>query len=335
MNEFDLPVSSHMVAPVSSLLQTERLRRAAEMFEERGVSALPVLDGSGRLAGVLERADLLRVGRLRPRPAQGEADWWWPDVSVAECMQTAVAVAPLTQPLRECAQRMLDRELHRVYVLVDNQLAGVVSTRELMLAVARAEIETPIEQLAVGLAEAIDALVPLSVASARFSASPGEPLVVVAGDAPIGVFAQPELRASLEADPTQPTRPYVDDRVISLPAHLAAHLAARRAIAARARYIIATDASGSYRVLSGLSFAGCVCGRRLPVRAGALGAVRLAPVVSVLDPGFRAETPGPQPRGLSLPRPVAALPPLAERDASAGRESEPPRNEPGSSRVHE
>jgi CBS domain-containing protein len=335
MNDFELPVLRHMVAPVSTVLQTERLRRAAELLDEWGVSALPVLDGNGRLTGVLERADLLRVGRLRPRPVEGEDRWWWPDVSVAECMQSSLAVAPLTQPFRECAQRMLDRGLHRVYVLADNQLAGVISTRELMLAVARAELEMPIEQLALGQAETIDALAPLSVASARFAAGSGEPLVVLAGDAPIGVFAQPEFRACLEADPAQATRPYSDERVISLPAHLAAHSAAREAIAARARYIIADDGSRGYRVISGLSFAGCVCGHRPSERRGALGAVLPAPAVSVAEPAFRSEAPEAPPRGLSVPR-VIAVPPLsAEREANETEQLEPSRNEAGLPRQRE
>jgi CBS domain-containing protein len=242
-------------------------------------------------------------------------------------MKSAIQVAPLTQPLRECAQRMLDRGLHRVYVLADNQLAGVISTRELMRAVARAEIDTPIEQLASGRAELVDALAPLSVATARFAAGYGEPLVVLAADAPIGVFAQPEFRACLEADLTQLTQPFSDERVISLPAHLAAQQAARQAIAARARYIIAGDASRGYCVLSGLSFAGCVCGRRPLARGGALGALPPAPALSVLNPGSSPDAPEPQPRGLSQPRPLAAPPPSPEPGGPDTPEREAPRNE--------
>src|SRR3954468_22143917 len=89
MTEFDLPVARFMTSPVRTLRDSTPLARAAQTFEELGVSALPVVDHNGLLIGVLERADLLRAGRLRPRAAGGEARWWWPEVPVEECMQTS------------------------------------------------------------------------------------------------------------------------------------------------------------------------------------------------------------------------------------------------------
>jgi CBS domain-containing protein len=322
MTEFDLPVASHMVAPVQTLPHTERLAQAARRMEELGVSALPIVDGSGRLTGVLERADLMRSARLRHRPAHGEPQWWWPDLSVAECMQTAVPIIASTQPLRQCAQRMLERRLSHVYVLAGDELAGVISTRELQRAVARAGLDVALRQLAEELAEPIAAGAPLSQACTRFQAGSGQPLVVVDDDAPVGIFAQSELQACLEADPRLATSLFMDDRVILLPADLAARYAARRAIAFGARYIIASDPPHGYRVVSGASFAACVAGvtgsgpqgSRSPAAAhGAAHLPSTPPADRVRVPVFLAG----DARGGPAPAPAAPPPRPSESGAGA------------------
>ncbi|HVZ36988.1 MAG TPA: CBS domain-containing protein, partial [Polyangiaceae bacterium] len=89
MSPFDLPVAHFMTSPVHTLPATARLLTAARRMDELDVSALPVVDG-GRLLGMLDRADLIHHGRLRRRPVEGESRWWWPDLSVLECMQTSV-----------------------------------------------------------------------------------------------------------------------------------------------------------------------------------------------------------------------------------------------------
>jgi CBS domain-containing protein len=331
MSDFDQPLSSHMVAPVQTLLLHQSLEHAASLLEKLDVSALPVVDGSGRLTGVLERSDLLRVGRLLSRASEAEPRWSWPDLRVSECMQTSVQVAPPSQPLRLCARRMLDRRLNRVYVLDEDRLAGVLSTRELMLAVAGAGLDTPIGQLATGLAESIDARAPVSVASAYFAAGAGRPLVVLHGGTAVGVFALPELRAALEAEAGQETRLYMDRRVLSRPSACTTESVAREAAAARARYIIATDTPG-YRVLSGLSFAACICGGGAALDVETRQAILPAPTVSRTDTGFdpgASHGPPPNPAlarseadGRRSPRAPTGAPPPDPRPKDAA----PPRS---------
>jgi len=298
MNTFDQPLASHMAAPVHTLRDTDRLTHAGHALEQLDVSALPVVDARGRLTGVLERADLLRVGRLRWHAAENEARWSWPDLRVSDCMQTAVPVAQPEQPLRDCARRMLDRHLRHVYVLAGEQLLGVVSTRELMVAVADAGIDTPIGQLAAGSAGTIAAGAPVAAASAQLGASSGQPLVVLEGGCPVGVFAQPELRACLEADAAHATRLYMDRHVLALPCERSAHQAAREAVSARARYVIAIDAGLGYRVISSPGFAARVCDVAPAPEAGTSATPWPAPTLPLGDTGFgppASRAPHPEP----------------------------------------
>ncbi len=310
MSEFDLPLTSHMVAPVNVLAPGERLASAAAKLRELGISALPVVDSRRRLIGVLERTDLLRVGRLRARQEAGESRFWWPELSVAECMQTTVPVAPPERSLRECAQRMLERGLHRLYVLGDDELLGVLSTRELMRAVQRAQLAIPVAALAAQPAESISAHAPLAVACGRLGASPARALLVLVEDEPVGVFARAELRACLEVDPEQPTGPYADTSLLVLPAELDASGAAERALEARARYIVTREPEDGYRIISGLSFASCICG-------GAQG------LPAEVEPLPRVAVPLAPPRVSSVPpprdlRPAPAKSPLVQDRAAPG-----------------
>jgi CBS domain-containing protein len=290
MSEFDLPVVSYMVAPVRSIRDTARLAEAARSLDEWAVSALPVVDGGVRLTGVLDRLDLVRVGRLRKAPKDGEPRLWLPNLSVAECMQTAVPVASRTQSLSECARRMLDRGIHRIYIVTDRELEGVVSTREMLRAVSREQTALPLGAMALDVAACVDATEPVSVASARLVANAGRTLVVVNEAAvPVGVFSRKELQASLEADAGETTRLWMDDQVVVLPASMPACVAAERALASGARYLIASEGAASYRVISELAFAGCVCGQ-LPVSsAPTLTLDAPLAAVSVDAPAYAAE----------------------------------------------
>jgi CBS domain-containing protein len=307
-----------MVAPVHSIRDTARLAEAARALDALNVSALPVVDGGVRLTGVLDRLDLIRVGRLRKAPKDGEPRLWLPNLTVAECMQTAVPVASRTQSLSECARRMLDRGIHRVYVVTDRELEGVISTREMLRAVARAQTALPLGAMALDVAACIVATEPVSVASARLVANSGRSLVVVnesVPGVPVGVFSRKELQASLEADASETTRLWMDDQVVVLPASMPAGVAAERALASGARYLIASEGAGSYRVISELAFAGCVCGQ-LPVSsAPTLPLDAPLAAVSVDAPAYRAEAVasglGPL---LSVPQPLG--PEAVERRAT-------------------
>jgi len=334
MSEFDLPVVSYMVAPVHSIRDTARLAEAARALDDLNVSALPVVDGGVRLTGVLDRLDLIRVGRLRKEPKDGEPRLWLPALTVAECMQTAVPVASRTQSLSDCARRMLDRGIHRIYVVTDRELEGVISTREMLAAVARAKTALPLGAMALDVAACIVATEPVSVASARLVANAGRSLVVVNEAAiPVGVFSRKELQASLEADATETTRLWMDDQVVVLPASMPACVAAERALASGARYLIAREGADSYRIISELAFAGCVCGQ-LPVSSAPTLPID-APLaaVSVDAPAYRAEalTPGlgpllsvPQPLGLeAAERRATDNPPRAPRQSERSESREP------------
>jgi len=254
MNPFELPASSWMVTPVHTLPESTLLSTAARLLDELGVSALPVLDASSRLTGFISRSDLIRGGRLRASSTPGEPLLWLPDKAVVELMTASVPVVRPDQPLSECAARMLDHGIRRLYVTEDGPLEGVISTRELLQAVARAEVATPIGELE-GPSPTLADTEPLSRALQELAQSPEDFIVLTSEGTPSGIFSSIEARVSREVGPEEPVGLWMDPSVIALPAATPACRAAAEALRLRRRYVLACDAQQRCRVLSGFSFA--------------------------------------------------------------------------------
>jgi CBS domain-containing protein len=263
MNPFELPASSWMVTPVHTVPENTPLSTAARRLDELGISALPVLDASSRLTGYISRGDLIRAGRLRTGSMPGAPLLWLPDKNVVEFMNSSVPVVRPDQPLSECAARMLEHGISRLYVTEDGPLEGVISTRELLRAVVRAEIATPIEALE-GPCPTVAADEPLSLAVQQLAESTEDFIVVTSGGAPTGIFSSVEARVAREVGPEQQVGLWMDASVITLPGATSACLAAAEALRSGSRYVIAHDAQQRCRVISGFSFARVATATRAP-----------------------------------------------------------------------
>jgi CBS domain-containing protein len=98
------------------------------------ISALPVVDGTGRMVGVLSRTDILA--------SEEEAE----DQAARETLLEGTFVRDLMTPhpltispdaeVKEAAQQMLLADVHRLFVTEGERLIGVISTTDIMRAVA-------------------------------------------------------------------------------------------------------------------------------------------------------------------------------------------------------
>lgn len=169
-------------------------------------------------------------------------------------MKTRVPVLRRRLSLGACARRMLKQNLHRLYVMEDGPLEGVMSTREMLSAVVRAGIETPLSQLAERVIDTISVRDPLASAMARLRANSALTLVVTEDAAPVGVFSRADAIVAREADPTESIRLWMDPNVVSLPADLPAHLGAQHLHDAKGRYVAAREGTRVVRLISALDF---------------------------------------------------------------------------------
>jgi predicted transcriptional regulator len=260
-NPFDSSVSQWMVSPVFSIREDAPLAEAASRFDELGVSELPVLDGSSRLTGIIGRADLLQAGRFVRQSRDSERHLWLPEARVSEFTRSRVPVIRRDLTLSMCARHMLMHNLRRVYVAEDGPLEGVVSTREMMRAVAEARMEAPLEAILTRSVSSLRSKSSLAEATATLRADPSLTLVVTRSAVPVGVFSRDEVAIAREADPSDAVELWMDPSVLSLPVQTPMHRAAAQAHEARCRYIVIHDAEIITGLTSGIGFAQIVAGQ--------------------------------------------------------------------------
>lgn len=102
------------------------------------ISALPVVDGMGRMVGVVSSTDVLTSEAEAPDARARDA--LLDDTTVRDIMTARpLTVSPDTE-IREAAQQMLYADIHRLFVVEGERVLGVISTTDIMRAVANGRL---------------------------------------------------------------------------------------------------------------------------------------------------------------------------------------------------
>jgi CBS domain-containing protein len=98
------------------------------------ISALPVVDGLGRMVGVISSTDILTSEAEAEDAVAREA--LFEGTMVREIMTAHPLTVPPDEDVREAAQQMLYADIHRLFVTSGDQVIGVISTTDIVRAVA-------------------------------------------------------------------------------------------------------------------------------------------------------------------------------------------------------
>jgi CBS domain-containing protein len=149
------PVSAVMTADVVTLRPDQRVEEAADLLAGKGIGAAPVLDGTGKLVGLLRDEDLIvSEGRLHVPTVINVlgADFVLPSAlhrfehelrkmvgaSVADVMTTKFHTAKPDDTLEDLATIMHDRDVTHVPVVDDSgSLVGIVARGDLVRFLSR------------------------------------------------------------------------------------------------------------------------------------------------------------------------------------------------------
>ena len=102
------------------------------------ISAVPVVDAAGRIVGVVSSSDILTS---EAEAADGtERDSLFEDTSVSEIMTPRPLTVSPDAEVREAAQQMLYADIHRLFVVDSDRVVGVISTSDIMRAVATGQL---------------------------------------------------------------------------------------------------------------------------------------------------------------------------------------------------
>ncbi len=136
----DNKVADVMVQPVITANEHESLGVAAARMAKHNLKRLPVLDGAGRLVGVLSRRDILQQvlekGTREPSPSVSLGAVR----TVGDVMHRQIPVVRLEASLADIVDTLLETGLRRVIVVDDeNCPLGLISDGDVVLRVAPQE----------------------------------------------------------------------------------------------------------------------------------------------------------------------------------------------------
>lgn len=269
MNNFAMPISVLMSSPVATVAETASLSSANQLLHERGVSSVAVLDAAGRAVGVLSRTDLLRVGRLEARTrdsghegpvsAAGAAHalLTFPEGrTVAEVMKHEMVALPPDAPVSSAARTMVQKRIHRVFVMDGGALVGVFSTKDVLVAIRDKRHPGVIADAMSTPVFTIPLTAPLSLATDRLEKARVSGLCVVdESDWPVGTFTQTEAIAARDVPAETPIEEVMSYAMLCIEVHTPLYRAAGYAHATRARRVLAVEGRHLKGVLTGLDFA--------------------------------------------------------------------------------
>lgn len=144
-------IKEAMTAPRVALRPDMTVRDAAAAFVEHGALAAPVVDGSGRLVGIVTEIDLLRDrfepdprASARPVPRPGTP----PPRTVAQVMTRSVLTVTENSDVAELTERMVHTRIRCVPVLREGRLLGMVTRGDLLRVHSRTDEQVEADLLA-------------------------------------------------------------------------------------------------------------------------------------------------------------------------------------------
>jgi len=147
-----------MVSPVISVKPSCTVKEVAKTLLERRISAVPVVDDSGKLAGIVSEGDLMHRAEIG---TQRRHSWWLRVLTgddalaaeytkahartVADVMTRDVITASPDTPLHEIAALLERHSIKRVPIVKDSELVGIVSRANLLQALASSHKDLDIQ----------------------------------------------------------------------------------------------------------------------------------------------------------------------------------------------
>lgn len=137
-------VREAMTSPVVTIPRSATVRQAIRILDEHGVTALPVVDERGRLAGIVSEMDLLQGvfehdPRAFARPIAPATTGSPTPRPVEEVMTRDVETARPNTDVAVLAETMMKTGIKSVPVLDGSAIVGIISRRDLIAILARGD----------------------------------------------------------------------------------------------------------------------------------------------------------------------------------------------------
>jgi CBS domain-containing protein len=256
MAHYDEHVRRWMHAPVQVISEDAPLSDADNVLREHTLSSLAVIDAHKQPVGVLTRTDLLRVGRAKSAFGRRAPLLDLPAQPVSSVMTRGLLSVSPDTTLAEAAAMIVARHVHRVFVVEKSKLVGVLSTRDVMEAVAAHKVKTPLSEFMSTPVLTLSAIDTVAQATDRLAdAKVAGLLVLDENEWPVGLFTQVEALQARELPGATPVEDVMNFALLCLDTETLLHRAARLAIESRARRVVAVRDRRVWGILTGIDFA--------------------------------------------------------------------------------
>ena len=125
-----MKVRDLMQTEVITIDAAEPVRQAVELLVDGHISGLPVVEGQGKLVGVLSAGDILQAESGLEEPEAIAR--LFQETTVRDLMTPRPQTISPQATIHEAAQRLLYLEVHRLFVEQDGHLVGVISSTDLV-----------------------------------------------------------------------------------------------------------------------------------------------------------------------------------------------------------
>lgn len=119
--------SDIMVKDVITVEETTSLKDVARILAENKITGAPVVNAEGDLVGVISESDIVRK--------TNNIGAWSPNQAGQIMTKPAVTVTP-SETLQRVCEMMHNRSLHRVVVAEGKQIHGILTTMDILRAIA-------------------------------------------------------------------------------------------------------------------------------------------------------------------------------------------------------
>lgn len=131
-------VSDLMQPDIQTVAPEDLVQDAATILADAHVSALPVVDGGGRMVGVISRTDILVSEEEAEDPAARRS--LFEETFVRDLMTSPALTIGGEADVKEAARQMLYTGVHRLFVTKDDRVIGVISTTDIVRAVGTGQL---------------------------------------------------------------------------------------------------------------------------------------------------------------------------------------------------
>ena len=135
-----MKVAELMQANVRTISDDASVAEVVVSLADGHISGLPVVDKSGRIIGVVSASDVLTTEAEAESEAEAAGRNLMLETSVREIMTPRPYTVSPDEDVREAARQMLYGEVHRLFVADGDRLVGVISTTDIVRAVATGKL---------------------------------------------------------------------------------------------------------------------------------------------------------------------------------------------------